>query len=132
MSLKPPRKPTGPGRRLWRAIGVEPLRLGREVHWLLLLSAADLLTTYALLRQGVRFYEAHPIAQWCFARWNIAGMAGFKFVVIALVIVAAEVVERERPGRGRLVVGAGALAAGAVFVYGVLLYTRHVGPLGGG
>jgi hypothetical protein len=116
--------------RLFRAVAAEPLRLGREVHWLLLLSAADLLTTYALLRQGVHFYEANPVAAWWFARWNMAGMVAFKCLVIALVLVAAEVVERERPGHGRLVVGLGAVLAGGVFVYGVLLYTRHVGPLG--
>ncbi len=129
MPPRSPRKPPTRWNRLLRAVGGEPLRLGREVHWLLLLSAADLLTTYALLRQGVRFYEANPLARYCFQRWNMAGMVGYKFLVIALVLVAAEIVERERPGRGRLVVGAGALAAGAVFVYGVLLYTKHVGPL---
>lgn len=129
MPPRTPRKPPSRWKRLLRAAGVEPLRLGREVHWLLLLSAADLLTTYALLRQGVRFYEANPLARWWFARWNMTGMVTYKFLVIALVLIAAEIVERERPGRGRLVVVAGALAAGAVFVYGVLLYTRHVGPL---
>jgi hypothetical protein len=92
---------------------------------------ADLLTTYALLRHGAGFYEANPLARWWFARWNMAGMVAYKGLVVAVVLVASEVVERERPGRGRLVVGAGAILAGAVFVHGVRLYLRHVGPLGG-
>ena len=61
----------------------------------------DLLMTYTLLRRGGGFYESNPIAKWWFARWNIAGMTIFKFLSLAVAIVASEVVERRRPGLGR-------------------------------
>jgi hypothetical protein len=105
-----------------------PLILGSESLVLLLVSLLDLFMTYALLRQGMRFYESNPVARWFFARWNMAGMVGFKFLVIALAIVACEVVERRRPGVGRLILKLGIVAGSAVAIYSSLLFYRHVVP----
>ena len=69
---------------------------------LIALSAADVLVTYILLRRGPAFYESNPVAHWFFLRWNIAGMAVFKFSAMGLVIVIGEIVERHRPGWGRV------------------------------
>jgi len=88
---------------------------------LILLSLADLMVTYHLLRMGPGFYESNPIAQFFFARWNIAGMAVFKFSVVGFVVVAGEVVERSRPGLGRFVVLVGCIASAAVVCYGLKL-----------
>lgn len=88
---------------------------------LIFLSLADLMVTYHLLRAGPGFYESNPIAQFFFARWNIAGMAVFKFSVVGFVVVAGEVVERSRPGLGRFVVLVGCIASGAVVCYGLNL-----------
>lgn len=103
----------------------EPLRLARESALLLVLSTLDLLMTYALLRRGLRFYESNPVADWWFARWNMAGMTAFKFLVVSVAIVACEVVERRRPGLGRKVVRFGALAAGLVVAYSLALFFRE-------
>ena len=90
---------------------------------LILLSLADLMVTYHLLKRGAGFYESNPIAQFFFARWNIAGMAMFKFSVVGFVVVAGEVVERSRPGLGRFVVLVGCIASAAVVCYGLKLAT---------
>lgn len=116
-------------RRFTRELIGEELVLAREGSWLVLLSVADLITTYALMRHGVGAYEANPIANWWFARWNVAGLAAFKFAVIAGVIVLAEYAERRRPWRGRVVLWVGIVATAAVFLKGLSLYVRHVGPL---
>ncbi len=88
-------------RRLVRASAGESSVLGHASLGLILLSAADLLVTHALLRRGPSFYEANPVAQWFFLRWNIAGMTIFKFSAMSLAIVIGEFVERRRPGWGR-------------------------------
>ena len=95
--------------------------LEQEILLLAALSAADLLVTYALLRQGPSFYESNPFAQWVFQRWNIAGMTLFKFGVIGGVIVIGEVAERRRPGLGRGLMAASCLATAAVVAYGLRL-----------
>jgi Domain of unknown function (DUF5658) len=102
----------------------KPSLLGWESLLLVLLSLGDLLVTYQLLWQG-KIYEANPLARWIFEQWNIAGMAFFKFGLIAFVIIAGETIEHRRPGMGRMVVRIGSVAAGAVMVYGLGLL--HVG-----
>ncbi len=86
------------------------------------LSFADLLTTYLLLRTGSQFYEANPVALWFFQRWNILGMTLFKFTLVGLVIALGEVIERNRPGWGRLLLLAACGATGYVVVRGLRLY----------
>jgi hypothetical protein len=108
-------------RRFFRASALESSLLEQESAFLIALSAADLLVTYALLRRGPSFYESNPVAQWFFSRWNIAGMTLFKFGVIGLVIVIGEVVERHRPGWGRTLLAASCLATAAVVWYGLRL-----------
>ncbi len=89
---------------------------------LLALSAADLFMTHSLLRRGPAFFESNPVAQWFYARWNMAGMVGFKFSVIAFVIVLAEIIERRRPGMGNVVLAVGCLGAIYAFVVGLRIY----------
>jgi hypothetical protein len=86
------------------------------------LSFADLLTTYLLLRTGSQFYEANPVALWFFQRWNILGMTLFKFTLVGLVIALGEVIERSRPGWGRLLLLAACGATGYAVVRGLRLY----------
>lgn len=120
-------------RRAWSGLchefAVERLHLGHLSSWLLLMSVADLVTTYTLLIQGMGFYEANPVANWWFVRWNIAGMTAFKFLAIGMVIGLAEVAERRRRGRGQLVLWVGIVATAAVFLQGISLYVRHVAPV---
>jgi hypothetical protein len=123
-----------PARRSWRESSVwevvsswlhasarERSALEGESVALILLSLADLMVTYHLLRSGPGFYESNPIARFFFARWNIAGMAVFKFSVVGFVVVAGETVERSRPGLGRFVVLVGCVASAAVVCYGLKL-----------
>ena len=95
---------------------------------LVALSAADLFVTYLLLRRGGGFYESNPVAQWFFARWNIAGMALYKFSIIGGVVAIAEFVERRRPGWGRTVLSIGCVAAAAVVIHGLRLLVG-AGPI---
>ncbi|MFO0959640.1 MAG: DUF5658 family protein [Isosphaeraceae bacterium] len=89
------------------------------------MSAADVFTTYLLLRTSPTFYESNPVAQWFFARWNMAGMVLFKFSVIAGVIAIGEYVERRRPGWGRFVLLVGCVGAAYAVAKGLSLYRGH-------
>ena len=122
-SVRKPSHSEAPWRRLLREYTGETSRLEQEILLLVALSAADLLVTYALLRQGPSFYESNPFAQWVFQRWNIAGMTLFKFGVIGGVVLVGEVAERRRPGLGRSLMAVSCLATAAVVVYGLKLLT---------
>lgn len=99
---------------------------------LVALSAADLFMTFTLLRTSRVFVESNPVANWFFARWNIAGMVLFKFAVIGGVIALTEIIERRRPGLGRFVLMIGCVGAGYAFYKGLSLFVGHAGLLGPG
>jgi hypothetical protein len=95
--------------------------------WLIILSVADLLMTFVLLRKSTAFFESNPIASWFFSRWNMAGMVFFKFSMIAGVILLSEIIERNRPGWGRFVLLIGCIgAAYAVFTGGRLYMAADI------
>jgi hypothetical protein len=112
-------------RRVIHASAGETSLLELEILGLFVLSAADLLVTYALLRRGPAFFESNPVAQWFFVRWNIAGMALFKFSAMGLVVVIGEIVERHRPGWGRGLLLASCLATAIVVFHGLRLLLGH-------
>lgn len=100
--------------------------LANESLLLVVLSACDLFMTYLLLWRGGQFYEANPLAQWFFQRWNIAGMTAFKFGLVFLIVIACETIERHRPRVGRAIVLLGCVAALVVTIHGVRLYVAPV------
>ena len=112
-------------RRVVRAFIGQASLVEFESLGLVALSTADVLVTYVLLRRGPAFYESNPVAQWFFLRWNIAGMAVFKFSAMGLVIVIGEIVERHRPGWGRVLLLLSCLATAAVVWYGLRLLLGH-------
>ncbi len=114
---------------LLRAGAVEPSRVQGLAGLLVILSGADLFMTYTLLRASPAFFESNPVAQWFFARWNMAGMVAFKFSIIAGVIALAELIERRRPGRGKFVLMVGCVGAAYAVAVGLRLYLGHgAGP----
>ncbi len=117
MTKRPPKPETGVLRALIRG----EARLANESLLLVVLSACDLFMTYTLLWRSGAFYEANPIAQWFFARWNIAGMTMFKFGLVILIIIACEIIERHRPKVGRAIVLLGCAGALLVTIHGARL-----------
>jgi hypothetical protein len=87
-------------------------------------SLADFLMTYRLLAHG-RFVEANPVAQWFFARWNVAGMIGFKLGLVAFIIILGETIERYRPRVGAAVLVFGCVASILVTIHGARLLIEH-------
>ena len=96
---------------------------------LIVLSAADLLMTSFLLRKSPAFYESNPIAHWFLAKWNMTGMVCFKFSIVAGVILMSEIIERKRPGWGRLVLLIGCIGAAYAVFTGGRLYMAVEAPV---
>ena len=113
-----------------RPVGLSPYALISEKSriqalavCLIAISMVDLLLTYVLLNSSAEVYEANPVAQWFFQRWNILGMTLFKFALVGIVLAASEIIERRRPGLGRLVLIFACVAAGAVVYQGMTIFT---------
>ena len=110
---------------LWdliQGIVLDASRLQGPSLLLIGLSIADILDTFRLLHASQAYYESNPVAYWFFARWDMRGMIVFKFASIGFAIAAGELIERRRPGWGRLVLWVGCVAATAVVWHGFRLY----------
>jgi Domain of unknown function (DUF5658) len=110
---------------LWgivRGGAIETSRLQLPSLILLGLSLGDIFVTFLLLTQGHGYYESNPIAEWFLARWNFKGMFLFKLGAIACAITLGEIIERCKPGWGRLVLWLGCLASVTVVWHGLRLY----------
>jgi len=100
---------------------------------LVALSIADIIMTCTLLRTSHSYYESNPVAGWFLVRWDMTGMVVFKFAAIACAIALGEMIERRRPGMGKLVLLIGCAAAAAVVWHSLRLCLGVPGlPVGGG
>jgi len=75
--------------------------------WLLLLSAADVIFTWHILRRGGM--ELNPVARLVIDAWELPGAIAFKFALVLFVIVSCEIVgrKRDRWGRGLILTAIG-------------------------
>jgi Domain of unknown function (DUF5658) len=110
----------------WRAFLVDGSRVQPLTFCLIGLSLADLLLTYILLKLHPHAYESNPVAQWFFQRWNIFGMAIFKFALVGVVVLISEIIERRHPRRGQWVLVSACAAAGAVVFYSLRLISASL------
>jgi hypothetical protein len=97
--------------------------------WLVFVSALDVMLTWRILEEGG--VEINPIARFVIDMWALPGAILFKFGLMLFVILACEIVGRQKDRAGRL------LAAFAVFVSAIpvvyslgLLTHRMVANLG--
>ena len=103
-----------------------------ELSWFILVGALDVFMTYLVLRYSAEgrtnnvMIEGNPVARWILHRWGIRGMVTFKFLMIAVVAVIAEVVGVHRPALGRNLLRLGTLVVGGVVIYSFLLLQRNM------
>jgi len=90
---------TDPRRPRWWQFGQPPLRYPRLYLGLIAAAAGDALLTWVVLSLGGS--EANPIANAILAFYGWAGMVGFKFAMMTVVIVFCEWVGRRRDPSGR-------------------------------
>jgi len=67
--------------------------------WFIFLSALDVMFTAVILQMGGR--EVNVLANWVLERWDLPGMVGYKFSLVALVVVVCETVGRASWSKGR-------------------------------
>lgn len=108
------------------------LQYESELCWFVLVGALDVFMTYLILRYSAEgrtsntLIEGNPIARWVLHQWGIRGMVAFKFLMIALVAVIAEVVGRRKPTVGRLLLIGGTLVVGGVVIYSLRLLLANL------
>lgn len=94
VALALPRAP----RLTW--LSLPPMRYQSHYAWFVLLSAMDIMLTWLIL--GLDGVELNPVAADVIDRLGLFGIIGFKFCLVVLVVVMAEVIGRrkDRAGKG--------------------------------
>lgn len=85
-----------------------------------LVNLMDIVMTHTLLSTGA-FYESNPIAQWIINGWGTVGMTAFKLIVVAGVLLIANLVAISRVKTSRNLLNFGTFMVGAVVTYSVYL-----------
>ncbi len=99
------------------------LPLERETCVFIFLNAMDLFMTYLMLVTG-HFRESNQIANYFLAGWGIKGMIYFKFGLVTVVAVIAQIVARKNFATGRNLLNFGSLIVGGVVIYSFAMFLR--------
>jgi Domain of unknown function (DUF5658) len=86
-----------------------------------LASALDVATTQYMITHGatgISFVESNPIARYFLDSWGIAGLAWFKFSLVAVVVTICQIIARRKVDVARRV-----LHCSSVLVLGVVFYS---------
>lgn len=106
-----------------RWLGIPALRFVAVDLVLVLVSAADVLFTWAILSRGGE--EVNPIARLVLDSWQLGGLVVYKYALIVLAIVLCETVgaRREMLGRSVLHIGVALTLVPVVWSTWLLLHS---------
>ncbi len=105
---------------LWELLLRRRLPLERETSLFILASALDVIITYLLLTRG-GFRESNPIAEWFWHGWGLHGIVSYKFGMVTLVVLVAQVIARHRIEIARRLLTFGTVIVVCVVAYSSLL-----------
>ena len=125
------RKQTRPA-SIWQTVFSKRLPLERETALFIMVSALDTFMTYLILRYSAEerttavLWEGNPFADYFVRHWGIRGMVYFKFTLVAVVTVIAQIIARERIETARRLLNFATLIVVAVVIYSLILLLRHL------
>jgi hypothetical protein len=124
---QPDLQPQLSSRGIWYTIFRHSLPLQREAALFLLVSVLDVMMTYLMLSDvpepdgRAMFYESNPVARWFLAGWGLNGIVAFKFTMVAVVEVIAQIVALRQLQVGRRLLEFGTLIVALVVIYSMYL-----------
>jgi|GEM_PF-2181845 len=99
------------------------LPLESETSWFIFLGVLDLVLTFLLLRTGVA-REANPVAKTILFAGGLSGLVYFKFAMLTIAAVVAQIIARYRLRTARAIFHLGIAVQLFVVVYSVTLLAR--------
>lgn len=102
-----------------------PLALETETSWFLLLGVLDLVMTTVLLNTGAA-HEANPVARRFLFSGGLHGLIAYKFGLLTVAAVAAQIIVLRRPRAAKAVLHTGIGVQSLVVAYSVGLLASVV------
>lgn len=100
------------------------LPLETETSIFILANALDVFMTFMLLYTG-SFRESNEIANAVLQKFGISGMVFFKFAIVAVVTVIAQVIALKKPTTAKWVLNGGSVVVFGVVIYSVYLFVKY-------
>lgn len=107
------------------------LPLETETCYFVLANALDAIMTRLLLNFE-QFRESNIIADYVLTNFGMRGMIYFKFIVVAVVVIIAQIVARKKLHVARYLLIGGTLFVSGVVIYSCYLWVAHGGFFTGG
>lgn len=101
------------------------LSLETETSWFLLFGSLDLMLTTLLLNTGAA-HEANPLARFIIFHGGLPGLIGYKFGLLTLAAVAAQIIVLSRPRTAKAVLLMGTWVQLVVVAYSAMLLAKIV------
>ena len=134
--LRPKRAKQPRRHSLWFLIFRRPLPLERETSWFIFANAVDVFMTCVLFHlfpkgEGARPFgiETNPIAGMFWHDSSLTGLVYFKFAMVTVVVVIAQIVASRRIEVARKLLNLGTLIVSGVVVYTIVLLLRNTNIL---
>lgn len=102
--------------------------LRAEKTLFVLVSMLDLILTSLLLQTG-RFLESNPLADYFYEGWGLPGMAGFKILLVGMILGVINLIGVWRLATARWLLLLGSAVTGGVVLYSTALLLAHYGLL---
>ena len=100
------------------------LPLETETTVFILANALDVFVTFVLLNFP-QFRESNAAANFFLTHFGIRGMVYFKFAIVALVTVIAQIIATRRLRTARWLLNGGSIVVFAVVIYSIMLFLVH-------
>ena len=102
------------------------LPLETETCVFILINAFDVFMTYILLGME-NFRESNGIAQYILEKFQFTGMVYFKFSVVLVVVLIAQIIATRRIQTAQRLLNIGSLIVLCVVIYSIYLFVRYGG-----
>ena len=100
------------------------LPLETETTFFVLANALDVFVTFVLLNFE-QFRESNAIANYFLTKYGIRGMVYFKFAIVAVVAIIAQIIATRRPRTAKCLLNGGSFVVFAVVIYSITLFVKH-------
>ena len=114
----------------WEYVEAQPAPINRATSWFGILETEkslfvtvnlmDIFMTSMLLQTGA-FYESNPIAGYVVGTWGLMGMAVFKLILVAFVLMICNIIAFKRLRTAKLLLQFGTAIVGSVVIYSLFL-----------
>lgn len=105
-------------------VASEAMRYQNQHVWLVFVSSLDIMLTWAILNRGGE--EVNPLAAIVIDAWGLYGAIGFKFGLMLFVIIASEVIGRQRDRLGRTLAWLAVGISASPVVWSLTLLVDHI------